>query len=42
MKGKTFKIINDVIEVSMYDLQSRITVIRKKAEENGWKVIYTE
>lgn len=42
VKGKTFKVVDGVVEVSMYDLQSRITAIRRKAEENGWKVVYTK
>ena len=39
--GKSFNVKNGVIRVSMYDLQSRITAIQKKAKENGWTVEYT-
>ena len=39
--GKTFKVKDGVIEVSMWDLQARITKIQQKAKENGWTVKYT-
>lgn len=41
VKGKTFKVVNGVVEVSMFDLSVRIRAMEKKAEENGWKVVYT-
>ena len=42
VQGKTFKVVDGVIEVSMYDLMSRISKIERKARENGWKVVYTK
>ena len=42
IQGKTFKVVDGVIEVSMYDLMSRINKIERLAKENGWKVVYTK
>ena len=42
VQGKTFKVVNGKVEVSMFDLQSRINKVNQKAYENGWKVVYVK
>lgn len=44
--GKTFHVVmqdgEPTISISMYDLQRRITAVRRFAKENGVRVVYTK
>ena len=41
-QGKTFKVKDGVITMSMYDTNKRISAVNKFAKENGYKVEYEE
>ena len=42
IENKTFKVENGVAYISMFDKQSRITKLMKKAKEYGFEVKFTK
>lgn len=42
IQGKTFRVKDGTVSISIYDLMSRISRLEAKAKEHGLKVIYTK
>lgn len=42
IQGKTFRVKDSTVSISMFDLMSRISRLQAKAKEYGLKVIYTK